>query len=71
MECSNFTSYINNVNEICGDNINNVVEECSISCMISIVILLNSCIINLSKLNFDNQLEYIVSYCYNINHGNN
>lgn len=69
--CDNFTSYINNINNICGDNINNVVENCDISCMISIVNILNNCLYNLININFDKQLEYIISYCYEINHRNN
>lgn len=69
--CDNFTNYINNINNVCGENINNVVQECNIACMISIVEILNNCLSYLININFDKQLEYIISYCYNVNHGNN
>ena len=68
--CNNFTDYINNINLICGQDINNVVEYCNIPCMMEIVNILNNCLIQLTNINYQNQLEYIISYCYNINHGN-
>ena len=67
MECSNFTSYIDDINSICGMNINEVITMCHIDCMLSIVDILNSCLEDLIKIRFDKQLESIIQYCYNIN----
>ena len=68
MECWNFTSYIDNINSVCGENINEVVSECSLECMLIIVDCLNSCLEDLTKIRFDRQLENIISYCYISNH---
>jgi len=68
MNCVNFTNYVNNMNSVCGNNINEVVSICNVECMLVIVDILNSCLEDLIQINFDKQLEYIISYCYNINH---
>ncbi len=71
MECYNFTSYIDDINNFCGQDINQVVDMCNIECMLVIVNCLNSCLEDLTKIRFDTQLENIISYCYNINHPEN
>ena len=68
--CDNFTEYSNNINNICGEDIYNVINQCNIECMLSIVNILNNCLSTLIQINFDKQLEYIIDYCYNINHPN-
>ena len=68
MECYNFTSYIDNINGICGNDIIRVKEICNIDCMLVIVDVLNSCLEDLIKIRFDIQLENIISYCFSVNH---
>ena len=68
MNCYNFTSYIDNVNDVCGLNINEVINLCNIECMLVISEVLTSCLEDLINIRFDTQLEYIINYCININH---
>ena len=68
MNCYNFTSYIDNVNDVCGLNINEVINLCNIECMLVISEVLTSCLEDLINIRFDTQLEYIINYCFNINH---
>jgi len=70
MSCYNLTNYVDNINNVCGQDINEVINLCNIDCMLVIVNVLNSCLSDLMEIHFDKQLEYIISYCYNINHNN-
>ena len=44
MECYNLTSYIDEIHGWCGNDLNNVINQCESLCLLSIVDILNSCI---------------------------
>eukprot|EP01051_Picozoa_sp_SAG22_P031909 SAG22_NODE_13179_length_415_cov_4.734177_1_plen_46_part_10 len=44
MECYNFTSYIDDIHGLCGNDLNNVITQCESLCLLSIVDILNSCL---------------------------
>ena len=69
MECYNLTSYIDNINGICGMDIISVVDGCERDCMLVIANVLNSCLEDLIKMRFDKTLENIITFCYNKNYG--
>ena len=64
MNCENFTNYIDNVNDICGNDIAVVKDECNIICMTSIMILINHCLNFLKVINIETELEQIIEWCY-------
>jgi len=68
MECANFSAYIDNINGYCGNDINEVVRQCEVECLMIIIDCLNSCLEDLTKIRFDRQLENIINYCYISNH---
>ena len=57
MECYNFTSYIDDIHGLCGNDLNNVITQCESLCLLSIVDILNSCLEDLTKMRFDLMLE--------------
>ena len=69
MECYNFTSYIDDIHGLCGNDLNNVITQCESLCLLSIVDILNSCLEDLTKMRFDLILENIIEYCYHKNYG--
>ena len=68
MNCDNFTNYINTVNNVCGEDVILVMNNCNTYCLLSVVHLLNNCLDFLVNIKLDKQLENIVEYCYNKNY---
>eukprot|EP01051_Picozoa_sp_SAG22_P015996 SAG22_NODE_2178_length_2881_cov_37.496046_2_plen_69_part_00 len=64
MKCYNFTSYIDDIHGLCGNDLNNVINECDSPCLLSIVDILNSCLEDLTKMRFDVLLENVIEFCY-------
>ncbi len=56
-----------NITNFCGNNINNVYENCNHFCLLSIVNLLNNCIHDISSLDLLIQLENVINFCYQVN----
>ena len=71
MSCQNLTDYVNTVNNICGDDVVLVMDNCNTYCLLTLVHLLNKCLPFLTDYNLDKQLENIVEFCYNKNYINN
>ena len=67
MTCENFTHYINTVNNLCGENVIFVMDNCNQYCLLSLVHLLDVCLQFLTTLDIDKQLENIVVFCANKN----
>ena len=68
MSCSNFTNYVDTINNVCETDIIIVVmDECQSYCLLSIVYMLNSCLDFLKIMNLDKELENIIKFCFNKN----
>ena len=63
MDC-NFTQHIQEMNNICGNDIEIVRDECNIICMTQIMVVINSCLDFLKLINIDVELENIIKWCY-------
>ena len=70
MSCNslNFSHYIKNVNNNCGESMPVMMGSCEVICMMDIVVLLNECLNYLVTMNLNTELENIVEFCYNKNH---
>ena len=64
MTCDNFTGYVNNLNDFCGDDIDIVKEDCNILCMLSIMVILNECVDFLIFTDKKSELKSVIKWCY-------
>ena len=66
MSCQNLTLYVENTNEICGTNMAVVIDTCHEICLVSIIHLLNNCLLFITGLDdVKKDLEQIITFCYN------
>tara|TARA_R110000737_G_C14331025_1_gene441487 strand:- start:381 stop:608 length:228 start_codon:yes stop_codon:yes gene_type:complete len=73
MNCVNFTNYIDTINNVCGEDVVLVMDNCNAYCLLSLVHLLNNCLTFLTNMpnQLDKELENIVEFCFNKNYNGN